>query len=80
MKLASICMANAKSKHSKAATQLKASVPYSTESTYAKATPIITGTAAPESVLGRAASSHALAEFVSIFLSSAIIFQNFLQK
>ena len=74
------CMANAKSRQSRAATQLKVSEPYSAASTYARATPIITGTAAPESVFGRAASNQALAELVSIFFSSAIIFKNFLQK
>ena len=42
--------------------------------------PIITGTAAPDNVFGRAANNHALAESVTIFCSSAIIFLKFLAK
>ena len=59
MKLASICMAKEKSRQSSAAVQLNTPSSYWKASTHAKATPIITGTAAPDKVFGRAAKSHA---------------------
>ena len=60
MKLASICMRNAKRKHNKAGTGRKK------PSFQAAETPIMTGTAAPVKVLGRAANIHACGEFVEI--------------
>ena len=55
---------------SMAAIQLKTSPLYSWLSVHASAKPIMTGTAAPLSVCGRAASSHACNEFCLISLSS----------
>ena len=49
-----------------AAVGLKTPEPNSCESIYARAMPIITGTAAPLRVLGRAASTQALNEFCFI--------------
>ena len=80
MKFASICIVKAKRKHNSAASQLNTSSPNCRASTEANATPIITGTAAPDSVFGRAANSHAFTELVSILSSSIIFLPIFLQK
>ena len=69
MKFASICMAKENSRHSTAAVQLNTSPSYIFASVQASATPIITGTAAPDSVFGRAANSHAFTELVLIIVS-----------
>ena len=66
-------------KHSAAAVQSNAR-PEPAASLYAKARPIITGTAAPESVLGLAASIQALAEFCLTVSFSMIFFKIYLQK
>jgi hypothetical protein len=66
-------MMNAKRKHKTAGNQLNTSPSYPKESVYANAVPIITGTAAPLRVFGRAAKSHALGEFWIILLL-AIVF------
>ena len=79
MKLASICMMKAKRRHNPAATQLNTPSPYISSSTYANDTPIITGTAAPDNVLGRAAKSQAFMELVSILFSSIIFSTIFVQ-
>ena len=60
MKLASICIRNAKMKHNMAG--VKAKYP----SLYAKEEPISTGTAAPDRVLGLEAKIHAFTEFILI--------------
>ena len=62
MKFASICIIIAKRKQSTAAVTLNDTRSDDIVSLYVSARPIITGTAAPESVLGRAARSQALGE------------------
>ena len=63
-------MRKANKKHNAAGTKRKCCIPVALN---ASATPIITGTAAPARVLGRAASNHALEEFVFIFSFSVIV-------
>ena len=79
MKFASTCIVIANKKHRAAAVQLNM-MPVEAASVYAIDSPIITGTAAPVSVLGLAASSHALAEFCLIMFGSMFFFNICLQK
>ena len=65
MKLASICIMKANKKHKTTGIVLICHA----ESRRASAVAIITGTAAPVSVLGREASTQAFTEFVSTTLS-----------
>lgn len=60
MRLASICIRKANSRHNTAGSRSKL------PAEAAEAQPSITGTAAPVSVLGRAASIHARKELVAV--------------
>ena len=80
IRFASICIAKEKSRHSSAAVHENTSPSYILASCQASAAPIITGTAAPDSVFGRAASSHAFSELVLIIASSIVLFFNLYAK
>ena len=67
-KLESICITQAKSRQSRAGTHWQLAL----ESLYARAVPSITGTAAADSVLGRAARNQAFSEFVFTIIFFAL--------
>ena len=78
MKFASICITHANKRQFIAATQLNGLPSYHVESLKARAIPIITGTAAPLRVFGRAANIHAFMESFIISFDFIFLFSYYL--
>ena len=78
MKFTSVCITHANKSQFIAATQLNGLPSYPVESLKARARPIITGTAAPLSVFGRAANIHAFMESFIISFDFIFLFSYYL--